>query len=45
MYPTKVVVREVQSDSGFQVRQLLAERIRKPSIFTELLCRTALGWT
>ena len=30
MYPTKVVVREVQSDSGFQVRQLLAERIREP---------------
>ena len=36
MYPTKVVVREVQSDSGFQVRQLLAERIGEPRRAPEL---------
>jgi hypothetical protein len=30
MNAAEIVVREVQSDSGFQVRQLLAERIREP---------------
>jgi hypothetical protein len=30
MNATEIVIREVQSDSGFQMRQLLAERIRKP---------------
>src|ERR1700676_1521940 len=30
MNTTEIVIREVQSDSGFQVRQLLAERIREP---------------
>ncbi len=30
MNATEVVIREVQGDSGFKVRQLLAERIREP---------------
>ena len=30
MNTAEIVVREVQGDSGFQVRQLFAERIRKP---------------
>ena len=30
MYTAKVVVREMQGDSGFQVRQFLAERIGQP---------------
>ena len=30
MNATEIVIGEVQCDSGFQVRQLFAERIRKP---------------
>ena len=30
MNTAEIVVREVQADGGFQVRQLLAERIREP---------------
>jgi hypothetical protein len=30
MNATEIVVREVQGNGGFQMRQLLAERIREP---------------
>src|SRR5438270_8499537 len=36
MNTTKVVIREVQGDSGFQMRQLLAERIGEPRKSAEL---------
>jgi hypothetical protein len=30
MNPTEIVIREMQADSGFQMRQLFAESVRQP---------------
>jgi len=37
MNATEIVVREVQGDSGFQMRQLLAERIDEPQCLRHYL--------